>query len=413
MPPNRICMGAWTSSPERRVNVNTRNPVSRWSRPAIIGLSLLLAVGCTDLPLPPGASTTLPSVSVAHPVSRPVVEVRRYTGRLQAAQRVEVRARVKGYLNRVLFEEGADVLQGRELYEIDPRVFRAAVDQAQAELARLEAEYQLAAQDAERSTRLQARGAITPEQHEHRLAAKAVAEAALAEGRARLDATLLDLSFTRVIAPIDGKVGRTHVTVGNLVGQSEPTLLTTIVQMDPLHLMFEVTERDLLTFGEHFGQSAASWPGATSLAVRFGLDADDGTPHAASIDFRDTEVNVSTGTVLIRAVVPNPERWLSPGMFARVEVSLSRAEPSPHVPETALATDQQGRYVFVVDADGKAQRRSVVTGPASGGLVAIEGGLSTSDRVIVVGQAKVRPGTPVVAEVVTLDRVLVARGDVP
>lgn len=393
--------------------MNAQNPALTWCRPLIAGLTLLLAVGCTETPVRPNTPVSPQSVSVAYPVSRPVVEARRYTGRLQAAQRVEVRARVKGYLERVLFEEGAEVATGTELYEIDPRVFQAEVDQAKAEIARLEAEYQVATQDADRSTRLHAKGAISSEQHDHRMAAQAIAEAALAQGRARLDAALLDMSFTRVIAPIDGKIGRTHVTVGNLVGQSEPTLLTTIVQMDPLHLVFEVTERDLLTLWGHFGQSTASGQGTTSLAVRFGLDADDGTPHEASVDFRDTEVNVSTGTVLIRAVVPNPERLLSPGMFARVEVSVSRAEPSPHVPETSLATDQQGRYVFVVDADAKTQRRSVVTGPASDGLVAIESGLSASDRVIVVGQAKVRPGTQVVAEAVTLDRVLVARGDVP
>ncbi len=382
-------------------------------RSLIAGLTLLLTVGCMETPVRPNTPVAPQSVSVAYPVSRPVVEVGRYTGRLQAVQRVEVRARVKGYLERVLFQEGAEVATGTELYEIDPRVFQTEVDQAKAEIARLDAEYQVATQDVGRASGLRAKGVITAEDYEHRVAAKTVAEAALAQGRARLDAALLEMSFTRVIAPIDGKVGRTHVTVGNLVDQSEPTLLTTIVQIDPLHLVFEVTERDILTLWGHFGQLTATGQGSTSRVVRFGLDADVGTPHEAVVDFRDTEVNVSTGTVLIRAVVPNPSRLLSPGMFARVEVSVSRVEPSPHVPESALATDQQGRYVLVVDADGKTHRRSVVTGPARDGLVAIESGLSASDRVIVVGQAKVRPGTPVVAEVVTVDRVLLARGDVP
>jgi multidrug efflux system membrane fusion protein len=374
--------------------------------PTLAGLVFLLATGCSEPPAPPAAPP--PTVSVAHPVVRPAADARRYTGRLQAAERVEVRARVKGFLNQVLFLEGVEVPRGTALYEIDPRPFQAEVDQARAEVARFEAEYAFADREAERVRQI--RGSVSVSELDRHVAARAAAAAGLARGKARLEAALLDLSFTKVAAPIDGRVGRTLVTAGNLVGEGEPTLLTTVVRSDPLHLVFEVTEGDLLTFGREFGRTTSLSDGAAPPTIRFGLDMDDGFPREAVVDFRDTEVNSGTGTVLVRAVVPNPDRALSPGLFARVEVSVPRLGTLPHVPEAALGTDQQGRYVFVVDADGKAQRRGVVPGPAAGGLVAVERGLTSADRVVVAGQVKVRPGMPVVAEPVALDPVRVAKG---
>ena len=245
---------------------------------ALSGL-VLAAAGCADPAAPP--SPPPPTVSVARPVLRPAADARRYTGRLQPAERVEVRARVKGFLDRVLFQEGVEVPRGTPLYEIDPRPFQAEVDHARAEVTRLEAEYRLAEREAERAARLGSASALSAEESDRRAAAKATAAAALARSQARLDSAPLDLGFTRVAAPVPGRVGRTLVTAGNLVGQGEPTLLTTVVRMDPLHLVFEVPEADLLTFAEALDPARAPSPGAGRRVVRFGLDTDAGCPRDA------------------------------------------------------------------------------------------------------------------------------------
>jgi len=316
-----------------------------------------------------------------------------------------------GYLDQVVFQEGTEVTKGTVLYVIDPRTFQAEVDDAQADFERLEAEYWVATQDASRSSQLHDKKAISAEENDHRIAAKAIAQAALARGQARLDTAILNMGFTRITAPINGRAGSTLVTAGNLVGQSEPTLLTTIVQMDPLHLVFEVTESDLISNWGRLGDSTLSLHHSPRISIRFGLDTDEGMPYEAIVDFRDTEVNPSTGTVLLRAVVLNGNRLFSPGMFARVEVLFSQSEPGPHVPETAVFRDQQGHYVFTVGSDNKVQRQRVETGPSYDGLIAIRKGLTAADRTIISGSAKVMPGTLVAAEVVELNQVLVAQGD--
>ncbi len=380
----------------------------------LVFFALLTSMGCEKQPSSQPVAEAQPTkVSIASPTMRRPIETRRYSGRLQADQRVEVRARVKGYLDQVLFQEGTEVTKGAELYVIDPRTFQAEVDDARADFERLEAEYWVATQDALRSSQLQDKKAVSAEEHDHRIATKAISQAALARGQARLDTAMLNMGFTRITAPINGRAGRTLVTAGNLVGQSEPTLLTTIVQMDPLHLVFEVTESDLISNWGRLGNSTFSLANSPSISVRFGLDTDEGTPYEVIVDFRDTEVNPGTGTVLLRAVVPNGNRLFSPGMFARVEVLFSQSEPAPHVPESSVFRDQQGHYVFTVGSDNKVQRQRVATWPSYDGLIAIRKGLTASDRTIVSGVAKLVPGTLVAAEVVELNQVLVAKGDRP
>lgn len=380
----------------------------------LVFLALLISTGCEKQRSPPPIPEAQPTkVSIASPIMRKPTETRRYSGRLQADQRVEVRARVKGYLDQVLFQEGTEVTKGAALYVIDPRTFQAEVDDARADFKRLEAEHWVAIQDAIRSSQLHDKKAISAEEHDHRIAMKAITQAALARGQARLDTAMLNMGFTRITAPINGRAGSTLVTAGNLVGQSEPTLLTTIVQMDPLHLVFEVTESDLISNWGRLDAPTLSLNHSPSISVRFGLDNDEGTPHEAIVDFRDTEVNPGTGTVLLRAVVRNGNRLFSPGMFARVEVLFSQSEPIPHVPETAVFRDQQGHFVFTVGSDNKVQRHPVESGPSYDGWIAIRKGLTAADRTIVSGSAKVVPGTVVASEIVELNPVLVAQGDRP
>lgn len=376
--------------------------------------ALLVFLGCEKQTSPQTAPSAQPTmVSIATPIMRKPIETRRYSGRIQAAQRVEVRARVKGYLEQVLFHEGSEVKSGEELYVIDPRTFQAEVDDAKADVERLEAELRVATQDVNRSIQLFQKNAVSAEEHDHRIAAQAVAQAALLRGRARLDTALLNMSFTRIAAPISGRTSRTMFTAGNLVGQNEPTLLTTIVQMDPLHLVFEVPEHDLLTYWGRSGTPSTASSASPQIAIRFGVDTDEGVPYQAVVDFRDTEVKPGTGTVLLRAVVTNTDRILSPGMFAKVEVSFSQRDPIPHLSESTVARDQQGHYVLTVTNDNKVQRKSVKTGPSHSGLIAISEGLTAADHIIVSGNIKVSPGMPVTTEIVELNQVLVAQGNRP
>ena len=354
---------------------------------------LLPAVGCATREIPK-ADNVVPVVVVALPEMNPVREVRRYTGRLQAAERVEIRARVAGFLEEFLFQEGAEVARGTQLFSIDPRVWQAEVDQIQAEVTRLEKELDLAGQQAQRALKLKQSSAISAVELEQRLAAREIAIASLSQGRARLESARLKLSFTQVTAPIDGRVGRAMVTEGNLVGEAEPTLLTTLVKQDPLHLIFEIPESDLLQYAQVFSSSAYASE-APEVAVQFRLDDDAQVSRLARIDFRESEVDPNTGTIVVRAVVPNSDRRLIPGLFVRVALPVPRSELRPHIPEIAVSADQAGSYVLVVDEDRKVQRRNVILGPSADGVVAVESGLMPEDQVIVEGQIRVRPGDQV------------------
>jgi multidrug efflux system membrane fusion protein len=369
---------------------------------------LVIFAGCQRGERPgPAAAAPPPKVLVSHPVERPLAETREYTGHLEAVEAVSVRARVRGVLQKIHFEEGLEVDQGALLYEIDPSEYQAAVDEKAADIARLEHELRLAESEAKRSSELYEQKATSKESWESKQNKLAVAKAEREKARAALRQAELNLSYTKIHAPISGRVGRTLVTVGNLVGYNEPTLLTTIVKMDPVYVNFEIPERDLLRFEQTDQAQSTSWS-LMQAPLAIGLETETGYPHPGVINFRDNRVESETGTVLVRGTLPNPDRKLVPGLFARIQVPVGRPMPRLLVPETSLAADQRGRYVLVVNTDDTVEQRPVQIemNLEHRGFLPIREGLTATDRVIVSGLQRARPGAKVTPEFVQPEQVV-------
>ncbi|HEY8506254.1 MAG TPA: efflux RND transporter periplasmic adaptor subunit, partial [Gemmataceae bacterium] len=330
---------------------------------------------------------------VSRPVAREVTSYREFTGYLDAVETVQVRARVRGFLRKIHFAEGAEVAEGALLYEIDPREYQAALDRARADLDRAEAELRRAAGEEKRAAGLRPRGAVSEEEYLQLQAGLKTARAAVDQAKAAVTSAELDLSFTRIYAPIGGRISRTLVTEGNLVGFNEPTLLTTIVRTDPLYVYFDVPERYLLEYERRARES----PGA-KIPIDVGVTAEEGYPHPGVIDFRENRVDPGTGTGQLRGRLENPGGALVPGLYARVRIPDGPPQTRLMVPEAAVLADQRGRYVFVVKPDNTAEYRPVTLGPRAGTLVAVVEGLEPDDRVVVNGLQRVRPGAPVTPE---------------
>lgn len=339
-----------------------------------------------------------PAVVVAVPLQQKLLDYRLYSGRLDAVQKVEIRARVRGYLDKVHFREGAEVAKGTLLYEINKRTFKADLAKAEAEANRADAMLRLASSEADRLARLRGTGASNEEEYLQKIATRETAKAAVAQAKAAIESATIELEFASITAPIAGRLSRTLITEGNLVGYNEPTLLTTIVSIDPVYVYFETPEHDFLEEEVLRRAHLAPNPEEKKLPIRVGLENEEGFPHAGVVDFRDNQIDGSTGTILIRGVLANPLRDLSPGLFARVQVPFGQPQPRLLVPEEALGTDQSGRYVLIVDGDNKVESRTVKTGTTRTGLTVILKGLNPTDRVIIKGQVKARPGGVVMPE---------------
>jgi multidrug efflux system membrane fusion protein len=366
---------------------------------ALALLAALVAAGCSSEAAPAGGPPP-PEVSVAPVLSKPVGQWDEFTGRVAAVESVELRPRVSGYVQRVAYAEGQEVRKGDLLFVIDPRPYQAALDRAQAELARARAESQLArAQDARAQSLIEAK-AISREEFEQRRANTAGADAAVRAAEAAVAAARLDLQFTQVRAPVSGRAGRALVTGGNLA-QADATLLTTVVSQDPVFVYFEADEQTWLRYAElaRKGERAD-----TGNPVRVGLASESGYPHAGTVDFIDNQVDPGTGTVRARAVLRNPDRLFTPGLFARVQLQGGGERPALLVDDKAILTDQDRKYVYVLGDGNTALRRDVVLGRNVGGLRVVASGLTPRDRVIVRGLQKVFfPGMPVVPKAVAMD----------
>jgi RND family efflux transporter MFP subunit len=362
----------------------------------------LSVAGCDQAQNAGQPSMPAPKVTVRQPVKRPIVNYREFTGRIEATDRVEVRARVKGFLEKILFKEGAEVKEGDLLYVIDPREYAAAVADAKAVVAKQEAQAQLAKEEAERGKQLLARKAMSTEEYQQRVATSNAAQATLAEAKAKLETAQLQLDFTQIHARIAGRVGRTLVTQGNLVGFNEPTLLTTIVAVDPVYVYFEVPEREFLDYQQKIREEGAPSAEQAKVPVHVGLADEKGFPHEGIIDFRNNQVDPGTGTIQIRGQLANPDRLLTPGLFARVRVPIGKAHDQLLVPEVALSSDQRGEFVLLVQDDNTVKAQPVKTGVTTDdGMVVLESGIQATDWVIVDGLQRARPGgkvQPVKAE---------------
>lgn len=359
--------------------------------PSVLSLLIIAAgallSGCVDSQAntapaaPPAPQVAVQTVQVA-----PVRHWQEYTGRLEATDVVELRPRVGGYIESRHFDEGSRVNKGDLLFSIDPRPFQAEVDRLDAELRRAEAQLELARANRNRAGRLLEQHAISQEEYDRLATAESSAQADVEAVAAALRAARLDLGFTRVTAPISGRVSRALVTEGNLVDPS--VLLTTIVSDDPVYAYFDVDEQSYLDYLASAGAEEAP-------DVYMGLINEDGFPHAGRLDFVDNQVDRNSGTIRLRAVFDNAGGRFTPGLFARLRVVSRSTYPAALIEERAISADLDRRYVLVVDEKNVAQYRPVVTGPVLGDLRIVRSGLEQGDRVIVSGLQRVRPGMPV------------------
>jgi RND family efflux transporter MFP subunit len=356
--------------------------------------------GCNaDLPV---TETPPPRVSVSQPVVREVTDYDDYEGRIAAVETVEVRARVRGHLVKINFEDGQIVQKGDLLCEIDPRPYQAALDAAKAQLAGANASLELATKEYNRAAGLLRANAASREEVDVWVGKQAVAKAERLKAEAAVEETQLNLDFTKVNSPISGKASRAQVTVGNLVnpGASE-TLLTTIVTVDPMYVYFDVDERALLHYRKKVlpqrADSAATLPSVKELKIpiQVGLEGETGYPHQAVLDFADNKVNPSTGTIQVRGTLPNPKRVLDAGMRARVRVPVGNPHKSIMITERAVATDQGLRFVYVVNDQNVAERRDVTLGRMSEGMQVIDAGLTPDAWIVVNGIQRVRDAAKV------------------
>ena len=370
-----------------------RHPLLRATRAATFALTLAVLAACSEAPHEPG--TIAPAqVSVAPVLARPVAHWDEFTGRVSAVETVELRPRVSGYIEAVNFREGQEVKKGDVLFVLDARSYRAEVERAEAELARARSEAALAGSELARARKLAADKLISAELLEQRRAATAQAESGVHAAEARLAAARLDLEFTRVRAPIDGLAGRALVTTGNLAAP-DATVLTTIVSLDPVHVYFEGDEQTYLRYAEAAREAGGPDARAARNPVRVGLAGEEGYPHEGVLDFLDNHVDPRTGTIRARAVLDNRDRRFTPGLFARVQLVDTREREALLVDDKAVRTDQDRRFVYVVGANGTAERRDVELGRLVDGLRVVESGLAAGDQVVVSGVQKIFfPGMP-------------------
>ncbi|HDS7327287.1 TPA: efflux RND transporter periplasmic adaptor subunit [Enterobacter kobei] len=365
-------------------------------------LSLLL-VGC-DNSVAQNAAPPAPAVNAADVVVKSISQWDSFNGRIEAVESVQLRPRVSGYIDKVNFTDGQEVKKGEVLFTIDDRTYRAALEQAQATLERAKTQASLARSEANRTDKLINTNLVSREEWEQRRAAAIQAQADIRAAQAAVDATQLNLDFTKVTAPIDGRASRALITSGNLVTAGDSaSVLTTLVSQKTVYVYFDVDESTYL----HYQNLARSGQGAssnhTALPVEIGLAGEEGYPHQGKVDFLDNQLAPSTGTIRMRALLDNAQRQFTPGLFARVRLPGSAEFQATLIDDKAVLTDQDRKYVYIVDKEGKAQRRDITPGRLADGLRIVQQGLKPGDKVIVDGLQKVfMPGMPVNAKTVAM-----------
>ncbi len=382
----------------------------RTASQALCGLCLLAAAllsGCGQT-APPQSAPSPTVVPVSRPVERTVTDYVDFTGRTDAVEAVGVRARVTGYLVQIAFKEGAEVKKDQLLFEIDPRPYKALLDQAKSQVELGKAALKLARAVYQRDLALSERNAISTQELEQSRASMDEAAARVEAAKASMEIYTLNLAFTRVTAPISGKTSRYYLTVGNLVTQDQ-TLLTTIVSLDKMYAYFDVDEPTLLRVRNaiNTGKIELPKPGA-DVPVMMGLQGEEGFPHKGTVDFVNNVVNPSTGTIAVRGLFDNPKpptgtRLLSPGMFVRIRLPIGKPHPALLVIDRALGSDQGLKFVYVVDKNDKIQYRRVKTGALQeDGLRVIASGLKADDRVVIGALQQVRPHMRIEPELMSM-----------
>ncbi|MFN3624168.1 MAG: efflux RND transporter periplasmic adaptor subunit [Hyphomicrobium sp.] len=369
--------------------------------------SLLALAGCGEGQKPAqGAAPPPPQVSVAKPVQKLVTDHDEYVGRFVALDFVEVRARVSGYLEKIHFKDGQLVKEGDPLFTIDPRPFRATLEQAKSAVEQAKANLAFAESDLKRGESLRTGTTITQQALDQRLQASRVAAAAVTSQEAALQQAELDLSFTELKAPISGRIGDRRVSVGNLVSggsSGSTTLLATIASIDPIRFEFTMDEASYLRYLRMAGAAASSEADrGMTLPVRLKLIDEDAYTHEGKIDFVDNAIDRSSGTIRGRALFANADGKLTPGMFGRVQIATSAPTAALLVPDAAIATEQVKKFVYVLNGENVVTPKYVTPGQLIGNMRVVEG-LDPNDTLVVNGLMRVRPGIKVAPQEVAAD----------
>ena len=354
-----------------------------------------------------------PKVTVAKPLIRELVESKDFTGQFEAVDFVDVRARVSGYLESINFIDGQNVKKGDLLFIIEPKPFELALESAKADLAQANANLDLAKAQLARTAELRKKSYATEETYDERVAQVNTATATRDASIAALDQAQLNLDYTRVTAPIAGRASRHELSVGNLViggVTGNATLLTTIVSLDPIHLFFNVSEADGMTYKRLVERGEIPSARSNTVVVQAQLMDETDWPMKGKIDFVDNTYDTSTGTIRVRAALPNPEYFITPGQFGRVRVPMSQLHPVMLVPDAAVVTDQSTKLLFTVAPDGTVVPKPVELGPVvDGNLRIVRSGITKDDNVIVVGLLRARPGQKVTPEQSTTEATAVPK----
>ncbi|HEV2609868.1 MAG TPA: efflux RND transporter periplasmic adaptor subunit [Noviherbaspirillum sp.] len=381
--------------PSFKLNAITTAPAA-----AILSVAVALVLSACSKPAaqeaPPAGG---PPITAAAVIEKQVVETQEFSGRLEAVERVEIRPRVSGFISSINFKPGTEVRKGDVLFVIDPRPYQAEASRTEAAALAARAKADLAKLELARAEKLVADKAISQREAEEKAASFKELDASARAAQAAYDAAKLNLGFTKVHSPIQGRVSKAEVTVGNLVDGS--VVLTSVVSDSPIYASFDGDEDSYLRVG-------AMARKGTPVTVRIGLANESGFPHEGKLEFVDNRVDASTGSVRMRAVFKNEEGKLAPGLFARVQLAggngTGGATNAAMISDRAVGTDQNRKFVFVIGADNKAEYRPVTLGPLVDGMRVVRDGLKPGEKIVVNGLQRVRPGAPVMAEVVPMDQ---------
>jgi membrane fusion protein, multidrug efflux system len=345
-----------------------------------------------------------PQVSVAQVIEKRVKDWDEFTGRLQAVETVEIRPRVSGYIDKVAFTEGSLVKRGTLLFVIDPRPYQAEYDRAAADLKRFKTALELGRIESARVQHLKDSGAVSQEELDERKSTVAQAEANVAGSAAALEAAALNLNFTKVTSPVDGRVSRAEVTRGNLVtgGINGGTLLSSVVSMDPIYLYFDADEQSYLRYSQMARSGERPNSRDSRNPVQVGLANEEGFPHSGTVDFVDNQLNPQTGTIRARAVLQNKDGQFTPGLFARVQLLGSGEYSAILIDDRAVNTDQNQKYVLLLGANNQIEYRKVKLGRVIDGLRVVRDGLKAGEVIVVNGAQRVHPGITVTPQRVNM-----------